>query len=148
MVEQGTLNPKVEGSNPSRPIVKSPGNGAFPLIADCRAWRRGQHTGQQDGVGGRSKVRDATLETRLLPQGWGAHLAALAIQALDIDVSQHSSLDITRLSTEDLEALIAILQKYEPDAAQLAESGGLRFGASPVRAAHSRQRSERPVAVS
>jgi hypothetical protein len=31
LVEQGTLNPKVEGSNPSRPTMESPANRGFPL---------------------------------------------------------------------------------------------------------------------
>jgi len=46
---------------------------------------------------------------------------------------------LTGLSTEDLEAMAAILQKYSPDVAELAESGELRLGAGPV-GASSRQR--------
>ena len=60
-----------------------------------------------------------------------------AVQAVDIDVNQHS-LDINHFSTEDLRALRAILEKYSPDAAELAESGELRLGAGPVGIAASR----------
>jgi hypothetical protein len=38
------------------------------------------------------------------------------------------------LSTEDLEAMTAILRKYSPGAAELAESGELRFGAGSATA--------------
>ena len=50
-----------------------------------------------------------------------------------------SSLDISHFSTEDLRALRAILVKYSPDAAELAESGELRLGVGSDRAS-SRQR--------
>jgi hypothetical protein len=63
-----------------------------------------------------------------------------AVQALDIDVSQYPSLDPTKLSSDDLDALIAILEKYQPAAAQLAESGELRLDAGPVAASGYRQR--------
>ena len=46
-----------------------------------------------------------------------------AVQALDIDVSPHPAIDITTISTDDLRALLAILKKYEQNAAKLAESG-------------------------
>jgi hypothetical protein len=49
-----------------------------------------------------------------------------AVQALDIDVNQYPVLDLTGVSTEDLDAMLAILTRYLPDAAELAESG--RFG--------------------
>jgi Family of unknown function (DUF5681) len=55
-----------------------------------------------------------------------------AVQALDIDVHQFPVLDLTGVSTEDLDAMLAILTRYEPDAAQLAESGALRVGAGPA----------------
>ena len=55
-----------------------------------------------------------------------------ALQALEIDVNQYPVLDLTEFSTEDLDALLAILTRYEPDAAELAESGALRMGAGPV----------------
>jgi len=63
-----------------------------------------------------------------------------AVQALDIDVSRHPSLVITRFSSADLEALIAIVEKYEPHAAELAQSGEIPFDAGPVRAVGYRQR--------
>lgn len=61
-----------------------------------------------------------------------------AVQALDIDVNQQS-LDITHVSTDDLEAIVGILRKYSQDAAELAESGEFRFSVGSA-AASSRQR--------
>lgn len=63
-----------------------------------------------------------------------------AVQALEIDVNQYPTLDITMFSTEDVDALIAIFEKYEPEAAELAASGELRLGPGPAAAAGSRQR--------
>jgi len=63
--------------------------------------------------------------------------------ALVVDVSpvtEHVFREfLTGLSTEDLEAMAAILQKYSPDAPQLAESSDLRSSAGAV-GASSRQR--------
>jgi hypothetical protein len=33
LVEQGTLNPKVEGSNPSRPMAERPASPSFSSLA-------------------------------------------------------------------------------------------------------------------
>jgi hypothetical protein len=55
-----------------------------------------------------------------------------SVQALDTDVSKHPSIDVSKFATEDLDALIAIFEKYKPDAAQLAESGDLRLAAGPA----------------
>ena len=63
-----------------------------------------------------------------------------AVQAVDIDVSQHPTINLSLLSTDDVEALIAIFERYQPDAARLAESGELRLGAGPLEATGSRQR--------
>lgn len=54
-----------------------------------------------------------------------------ALQALEIDVNQYPALDLTGVSTEDLDAMLAILTRYLPDAAELAESGALRVGSGP-----------------
>jgi len=62
-----------------------------------------------------------------------------AIQALDIDVNQHS-LDITHMSTPDLEAMAEIVRKYSQDAAELAESGELRLGVGSIETSGSRRR--------
>jgi hypothetical protein len=55
-----------------------------------------------------------------------------ALQALDIDVNQYPVVDLTKVSTEDLDALLGIFERYEPDARELAESGALRVGSGPV----------------
>jgi hypothetical protein len=55
-----------------------------------------------------------------------------ALQALEIDVNRYPVLDLTGVSTEDLDAMLAILTRYVPDAAELAESGALRMGSGPV----------------
>jgi hypothetical protein len=54
-----------------------------------------------------------------------------SVQALDIDVSQHPTIDVSKFTTEDLDALIAIFEKYEPNAAQLAQSNEFRVGVTP-----------------
>lgn len=62
--------------------------------------------------------------TWLADRGFGR-----AVQALDIDVNRYPALDLDEFSSEDLEALLAIFQRYASDAAELAESGELRLGA-------------------
>jgi hypothetical protein len=44
-----------------------------------------------------------------------------SVQPLDLDVNQYPALDITMLSTEDLKTLLAIVDKYEPEAAEIAQ---------------------------
>jgi hypothetical protein len=61
-----------------------------------------------------------------------------ALQALDIDVNEYPVLDVTQLSNEDLDALVAIFDRYVPDAAELAEAGALKVGARPVGASSRR----------
>lgn len=63
-----------------------------------------------------------------------------AIQGLEIDVAHGPSLDITRFSTEDLEAMVGILEKYEPNVAEMAASGEIELHAPPPRATGYRQR--------
>jgi hypothetical protein len=40
-----------------------------------------------------------------------------AMQTLDLDVTAHPPIDVTQLSTPDLEALIAIFERYRPNVA-------------------------------
>jgi hypothetical protein len=63
-----------------------------------------------------------------------------AVQALDIDVNRHDSIDLTKFSLEDLKALIAIVERYEPETAVVAESGEIHFDVSRGGASSSRQR--------
>ena len=71
----------------------------------------------------------------LADRGFGK--AALVV---DVGVTEHVFQEFLRgLSTEDLEAMTAILQKYSPDVGELAESGELRLGAGSA-GASSRQR--------
>jgi hypothetical protein len=52
---------------------------------------------------------------------------------VEMGVSEHLFRDfLTGLSTEDLDAMVAILEKYSPDVAELAGSGELRLSAGPV----------------
>jgi hypothetical protein len=44
-----------------------------------------------------------------------------SVQPLDLDVNQYPALDITMLSSEDLKTLLAIVDKYEPEAAEIAQ---------------------------
>jgi hypothetical protein len=52
-----------------------------------------------------------------------------SLQGLEIGVSQGMTLDIDIrvFSTEDIEALLTILDKYEPDVAELAQAGEIPF---------------------
>jgi len=64
-----------------------------------------------------------------------------AIQGLEIDVAHGGpSLDITKFSTEDLEAMVGILEKYEPNVAEIAASGEIPLYAPPASATGQRQR--------
>src|SRR5262245_46209501 len=61
LVEQGTLNPKVEGSNPSRPIYECP---AKRLISG-RGEAAGGHVGATQGAIQREKsAQDSTATAR------------------------------------------------------------------------------------
>lgn len=64
-----------------------------------------------------------------------------AVQPMSVDMNQYSMIDvidITKISTPDLEALVEILSKYKPDVAEVAESGEIHIG-RPIEAS-SRQR--------
>lgn len=45
------------------------------------------------------------------------------VQTLDLDVTAHPPIDVTEISTPDLEALIGIFEKYRPGAGELVASG-------------------------
>ena len=47
-----------------------------------------------------------------------------------MDITAHPAIDVTTISTEDLEGMLAILEKYEPNAAELAAAGELEIGSS------------------
>ena len=67
-----------------------------------------------------------------------------AIQGLEIDVAQRGYLDVTQVSTEDLEALLVIAEKYQLDAGEVVESGRLEIGSSSLPADNGGSRSRRP----
>jgi hypothetical protein len=46
-----------------------------------------------------------------------------SVQPIDLDLNQPLALDVTAFSTEDLEALLAILEKYSSNVAEMAQSG-------------------------
>ena len=56
-----------------------------------------------------------------------------SVQTLDMDITAHPAIDVTTISTEDLEGMLAILEKYEPNAAELAAAGELEIGSSIMR---------------
>lgn len=53
-----------------------------------------------------------------------------SIQTLDLDVTAHRPVDVTQLSDSDLEALIAIFEKYGPNAVEMVASRELAFTTS------------------
>jgi hypothetical protein len=63
-----------------------------------------------------------------------------SVQPVDLDVSQHPLLDLRGFATEDLEALLEILDKYPADAHEIVESGELGIGRSELEGSSSRQR--------
>jgi len=64
-----------------------------------------------------------------------------AVQGLEIDlVHQQPALDLRQFSTEDLEAMLAIFQKYEPSVPEMAVAGEIPFRASSSSVGRSRQR--------
>src|SRR5439155_1465113 len=72
LVEQGTLNPKVEGSNPSRPIL--PSAAASARLSECLASRKrvlcpsrsgtASTTSRTSPTGGRTGPTSSTFPTR------------------------------------------------------------------------------------
>jgi hypothetical protein len=63
-----------------------------------------------------------------------------SVQPVDLDVNQHPLLDLRGFSTEDLEALLGILDKYAPDAREIAESGEIGLGRGELEGSNSRRR--------
>jgi hypothetical protein len=64
-----------------------------------------------------SVMRDEKARTadRLEAARWLADRGfGRSVQTLDLDVTAHPPIDVTQLSTPDLEALIEIFQKYRP----------------------------------
>ena len=54
-----------------------------------------------------------------------------SVQPMSVNMNQYSMIDvidITKVSTKDLEVLVEILSKYKPDVAEVAESGEIQFG--------------------
>ena len=49
------------------------------------------------------------------------------VQAVDLDVTATRSIDVGVISTPDLQALIAILENYAPDAGHLITSGNIEL---------------------
>jgi hypothetical protein len=81
-----------------------------------------------------SVMRDEKARTadRLEAAKWLADRGfGRSVQTLDLDVTAHPPIDVTQLSTPDLEALIAILRKYTSNAVDLVRSGEIKFGARP-----------------
>jgi hypothetical protein len=54
-----------------------------------------------------------------------------SIQGLEIDVATGPGIDLKVISTEDLDALIAILEKYDPDAEEAVQSGVMPIDVGP-----------------
>jgi hypothetical protein len=55
-------------------------------------------------------------------------------------VSQDGAIDISMLSLDDLRAMQTIVAKYSQEAAEVVESGELRFTASSIEASSFRRR--------
>ena len=63
-----------------------------------------------------------------------------SVQPIDLDVNQPHALNLSDFSTEDLEALLAIVDKYAPTVADIAESPEIPFTRKALEAPRSRQR--------
>jgi hypothetical protein len=50
-----------------------------------------------------------------------------SVQPVDLDVNQYPALDVSALSTEDIDALLAILEKYTPEVVDMAQTGEIPF---------------------
>jgi hypothetical protein len=55
-----------------------------------------------------------------------------SVQGLEIELgaNQQPALDVRQFSSEDLEVLIAVLEKYEPDVTEMAAAGEIPFRAT------------------
>jgi hypothetical protein len=66
----------------------------------------------------------ARMADRLEAGSWLANRGfGRSVQPVDLDVNQPHALDLRDLSTTDLEAMLAIIDKYAPDVGEIAESG-------------------------
>jgi len=63
-----------------------------------------------------------------------------SVQPIDLDVNQPHALNLSDFSIEDLEALLAIVDKYAPNVADIAKSGAIPFARRALEPPHSRQR--------
>jgi hypothetical protein len=54
-----------------------------------------------------------------------------AVQALDVGVGQLPALDLNALSTEDLESMLEIVERYAPEGGAISASGELAVRSSP-----------------
>lgn len=71
----------------------------------------------------------ARTADRLEAAKWLADRAfGRSVQTMDLDVTARPTINVTKLSLEDLEALVAMLEKYNPDLPELAASGEIDFG--------------------
>ena len=80
-------------------------------------------------------MTDANARTadRLEAAKWLADRAfGKSIQALDVEVRPYPAIDVTQLSDDDLEALIAIFEQYRSDVRELAATGEIEIGSSAV----------------
>jgi hypothetical protein len=77
-----------------------------------------------------------TVSRRLVGSEIGVSAAQ---QPIDLDVNQPHALNLSAFSTEDLEALLAILDNYAPNVADIAESGAIPFVRHALEAPRSRQ---------
>ena len=70
------------------------------------------------------RTRDRLEAARLLAdRGWGRPAQALEIE-LEL-ANQRPGLNVNRLSSEDREAMISILERYVPNAAEMAAAGAI-----------------------
>ena len=71
-----------------------------------------------------ARRRDRLEAARLLAdRGWGRPAQALEIE-LEL-ANQQPALDVRRLSSEDRETMISILERYVPNAAEMAATGAI-----------------------
>jgi hypothetical protein len=80
-----------------------------------------------------SVMRDERARTadRLEAAKWLADRGfGRSVQTLDLDVTAHPPIDVTQISMPDLEALIAIFDRYTSNADELVASGEIGFTTS------------------
>jgi hypothetical protein len=83
----------------------------------------------------------ARMADRLEAGSWLANRGfGRAVQPVDLDVNQPLALNVSDFSTEDLELLIAIFEKYAPNVGEIAESGEIPISRPAIESPSSRQR--------